>query len=287
MMKRVVAGGLACLALSSPALAAGAASGTFSVDGKTFKAVDAYAYERKAEFGDQLAIRVRLSEKPLDKKALDAVLDLRGELDRQRDQAGGASVDLEFGKDGSYSGTSYSLGGQSNCGWCSDGSAAAKSKVKLENGALRGPLRIQAADYRDGKGPAIDLVLDLPVATVAGASPLPPTGGDPAKALEACRGAVKAKDKAGVKASCFLPGDAQMASTEHVTEEGFWLVALSGRDSLKLGVLKVTGGRTKGEWAELTVSGTEEGSSKRSGSVFLRRGPAGWRYDHESLGYEY
>jgi len=286
-MKRLMIAGLGCLALSSPVLAAGAASGTFSLDGRTFKVVDAFAYERKAEFGDQMAIRVRLSEKPLDKKALEAVLDLKGELERQgNDAAGGTHVDLEFGKDGSYSGTSYSLGGQSNCGWCSDGGAAAKSRVKLEGGALRGPLRIQAADYHDGKGPAIDLTLDLPVATLTGASALPATGGDPAKALEACRGAVTRKDKAGVKASCFPPGDAQLAATDHVTDEGFWLVAFSGRDSLKLGVLKVTGGRTKGDWAELTVSGTE-GSSKRKGSVFLRRGAAGWRYDHESLGYEY
>lgn len=271
---------------ASPALAAGGASGTFGLDGLTFKVVDAFAYEREAEFGDDMAVRVRLSEKSLDRKALDAVLDIQGELDRQRDQAGsGTYVDLEFRKDGSYSGTSYALGGRSNCGWCGDSKAGAKSSVKVEGGSMKGSMKIAAADYSDGKGPAINLTLDLPVATVAGASPLPASGGEPAKALETCRQAVKKKDTAAVKAGCFPAGDAQLASTENVTEEGFWMVALYGRDSLKLDTLKVAGGRTKGEWAELDVAGSGE-EGKRKGSVFLRRGPAGWRFDHERLGYE-
>jgi hypothetical protein len=285
-MRGVLVGVLGCLVASSPAIAAGGASGTFSLDGLTFKAGDGFAYERKAEFGDEMAVRVRLSEKPLDKKALESVIDFKGELDRQRDQGGsGTYVDLEFRKDGSYSGASYSLGGRSNCGWCSDSQAGARSKLKLEAGSLRGSMQIQPADYRDGKGPAISLTLDLPVATVSGASPLAPSGGEPAKALEACRQAVKRKEMAAVKAGCFLAGDAQLAETENVTEEGFWMVALYGRDSLKLDTLKVTGGRTKGDWAELSVEGSAEGG-KRSGSVFLRRGPAGWRFDHESLGYD-
>ena len=268
------------------ALAAGAASGTFSMDGATFKVVDAFAYERKAEFGDETAIRVRLSDKALDRKALDAVLDLKGELDRQRDQGGsGKYVDLEFAKDGSYSGTSYSLGGRSNCGWCGDSRVAAKSSVKVEGGSLRGSMQIRPADYGDGKGPAISLTLDGPIATVGGASPLPTSGGEPAKDLEACRQAVKKKETAAVKAACFLPGDPQLAETANVTEEGFWMVALYGRDSLKLATLRVTGGRTKGDWAELLVEGgREEGA--RKGSVFLRHGPSGWRFDHESLSYD-
>jgi hypothetical protein len=283
-LSRILGGLVASAAV--PALAAGAASGTFSLDGATFKVVDAFAYERKAEFGDETAIRVRLSDKPLDRKALDAVLDLSGELDRQRGQGGsGKYVDLEFGKDGSYSGTSYSLGGRSNCGWCGDSRVAAKSNVKVEAGVLRGSMQIQPADYRDGKGPAISLTLDGPIATVSGATALPISGGEPAKDLDACRQAAKKKDAATVKTACFLPGDPQLASLENVTEEGFWMMALYGRESLKLATLRVMGGRTKGEWAELLVEGSgEEGA--RKGSVFLRRGPSGWRVDHEDLSYE-
>jgi hypothetical protein len=275
----------AAILLAIAAAAAGA-SGTFSVDGATLKVVDAFAYERKAEFGDETAIRVRLSDKALDRKALDSVLDLKGELDRQRDQGGnGRSVDLEFARDGSYSGTSYTLGGRSNCGWCGDTRVAAKSNVKVEGGVLRGSMQIRAPDYNEGKGPAISLTLDEPIATVSGTTPLPVSGGEPARDLEACRQAVKKKQAAAVKAVCFLAGDAQLVATENVTEEGFWMVALYGRASLKLDNLRVTGGRTKGDWAELLVEAEgEEGA--RKGSVFLRRGPSGWRYDHESLGYE-
>jgi hypothetical protein len=271
---------------AAPAMAAPGASGTFAKDAATFKVADAFAYEGKAEFGDELAIKVRLSATPLDKKALESVIDFKAELDRQLAKGGnGTYVDLEFRKDGSYTGASYSLGGRASCGWCGDSQVGAKSKVKVEGTALRGAMQIQPSDYHDGKGPAINLTLDVPVATVTGATALPATGGPPAQALEACRQAVKKKDMAAVKAGCFLANDPQLAETENVTDEGFWEVALYDRHSLKLPTLKVTGGRTKGDWAELLVEGSGA-DGKRKGSVFLRRGPAGWRPDHESLHLE-
>ena len=39
--------------------------------------------------------------------------------------------------------------------------------------------------------------------------------------------------------------------------------------------------------AELLVAGSGDDAGKRRGSVYLRRTSAGWRYDHEELGYEY
>jgi hypothetical protein len=269
-----------------PALAAPGASGTFAKGAATFKVVDGFAFEGKAEFGDEAVVKVRLSATPLDHKALDAVIDFKAELDRQLALGGnGKYVDLEFQKDGSYRGASYSLGGQASCGWCGDSEVASKSKVKVEGAALRGAMQVQPSDYQDKKGPAINLTLDLPVAAVTGTTPLPVTGGAPAQALEACRQAVKKKDMAAVKAGCFLAGDPQLAETENVTDEGFWEVALYGRHSLKLPTLKVTGGRTKGDWAELLVEGSGA-DGKRKGSVYLRKGPAGWRPDHESLNLE-
>jgi hypothetical protein len=274
------------VSVAVPAMAAPGASGTFSKDAAVFKVADGFAYDGKAEFGDETAIKVRLSATALDHKALDGVIDFKGELDRQLAQAGdGRYVDLEFRKDGSYTGSSYALGGQAACGWCGDSEAGTKSKVKVEGASLRGGMQIQPSDYSDGKGPAINLTLDLPVVTVTGATPLPATGGAPAQALEACRQAVKKKDLAAVKAGCFVAGDPQLAEAESVTDEGFWDAALYGRHSLKLPTLKVTGGRTKGEWAELLVEGSGP-DGKRKGSVFLRRGSAGWRPDHESLDLE-
>ena len=194
-MSRAFGRTLGCLVVSAavPAMAAVGASGTFSKDTATFKVADAFAYEGKAEFGSDLAIKVRLSAVPLDKKALEAVLDFKAELERQLAQGGnGTYVDLEFGKDGSYTGTSYSLGGRTACGWCGDSQAGSKSKIKVEGTSLRGVMQIQPGDYSDKKGPAINLTLDLPVATVSGAVALPATGGAPAQALEACRQADRA-----------------------------------------------------------------------------------------------
>src|SRR5262245_38309722 len=102
----------ACLAGSTPgAVLAAAAGGTVSLDGQTMKVVDAWAYERKAEFGDEMAVRVRLSEKPLDRKALEAVIDFAFELNRQRGEDG-RYVEMELSKEGAYYGDYSYVGGR-------------------------------------------------------------------------------------------------------------------------------------------------------------------------------
>lgn len=264
--------------LAQPLPAATGARGTFSNQGETLKIVDAFAYEGKAAFGGEMAVRVRLSARPLDHRSIESVIDFAVELDRQR--GGGPSVDLEFSQDGSWSGMSYQLG-SSRCQWCADRRAAAKSRVAIQDGTIRGTLRVQAADYREKNGPIIDLALDLAVTTLTGTSPLPPDGGEPAKAFLACRQLVKAKDVAGVRKSCFLPDDTQLDGTRGSGGDGFWVVAFWNRDSLTLDAVKVTGGQTKSDWAELAFSGRDESGRERKGNVLLRRGPSGWRYHHE------
>jgi len=266
---------------AAPAFAG--AKGTFAYKGVSFTAVDAVACESKPEMGDGTAVRVMLASKALDAAAVEATLDFRQAVQAQRGD--GTYVDLEFGNDGHWAGASYHLGGSANCGWCGDSAAGAKSQVRVEGGRLKGTLRVRPADYSDHEGPVVDLTLDLPILRQTGGTPLGADGGPAGKALVACRQSVLKKDAAGARTACFAADDPRLEIVANSSEDGFWMAGFYDRESLKIPTLKITGGRTKGDWAEVLVEGKDESGQQRKGSVFLRRGPAGWRYHHDNLEY--
>src|SRR6185295_12839547 len=133
--------------------------------------------------GDEPVVRVALTAQPLDLPAIQSALDYAYAIKAQR--TGTQYVDLEFGADGHLAGASYSLGGSTNCGYCGDSAAGAKSQVRVAGDRLKGTLRIQPADYMDHEGPAVDLTLDLPILRPTGATALAAGGGEPGKALAA------------------------------------------------------------------------------------------------------
>ena len=278
-MTRIAGAAAVAVLLAPPAGAA--ARGTFSYKGLTFTAADGVAFETRASMGDEPVIRVALAGHPLDLPSIESALDYRYALQAQRS---GPYVDLEFGADGRLAGASYALGGSVNCGFCGDSAAGARSPVRIAGDRLKGTLRIQPADYMDREGPAIDLALDLPILRPSG-TPLAAGGGEAGKALASCRAAVLKKDAAGARKACFAEGDERLAQLAETSEEGFWLAGFYDRETLRLPSLKVTGGRAKGEWAELAVEGKDDNGNDRQGSVYLRRGGAGWRFHHEDLGY--
>jgi hypothetical protein len=282
-MHRGIVVAVAWLAGVTP-LAAGV-QGSFVNKGVKYPVVDGVAYERKAEMGEETAVRLALSTRPLDAGAIAAALDVEDAVTAQRGD--GAYVDLEFALDGRYAGASYSLGSGNGCGWCSDSKAAAKSQVKVENGHLKGTMKVLRADYSEKDGPAITLTIDLPIVKVS-ATALPANGGEPGKALLACRRLAKAKDAAGAKERCFAPDDALAGRAWQAEPDTFWSMALMyGRDSLRLPTLQIRGGRTKGDWAEVQVEGKDSDGTTQKGGVFFHMGPNGWRYHHEKLQPEY
>jgi hypothetical protein len=275
------AGVVAMAWMAAAASASAGVKGSFINGGLEYPVVDGVAYERKAEFGDGMAVRLALSMKPMNAAALDAALDLQSAIGEQR--GGSPFVDLEFRADGLYTGTSYYLASGNGCGWCSDPKAGAKSQVTIVNGVLRGTMKITKADYSDGDGPAITLTVDTPVRKVA-ATALPADGGDAGKVLLACRRFALAKDAAGAKAGCFARDDKLAANAWEAEPEAFWSIALMyERDSLQIPALKVTGGRMKGDWAEVQVEGKDSNDNAKKGSVFFHKTPAGWRFHHEKL----
>lgn len=270
-------------ALAGAAIAAppGGATGTFSFRTATVKIVDAYAYRAAGSFGDEPVIAVRLSTVPLDHAAVDKALDRSAALAAAAAQS--PSILLEFDPKGDWRGASYSLGGSNACGYCSGPMSAPGVQVKLAGGALRGPMKVKAADYGKDPSATMDLVLDVKVAEDVATTPLPAGGGEPGLALAGCLAAVQKKDVAGFRKHCAPADEPALAEAEKGGGlDGFWEYGLYGHQALKLKTLTVKGGGVAGDQAFVVVEGKGEDASYK-GTAYLRKTATGWRFDHDAL----
>ncbi len=262
-----------------------AASGSYAKAGDSFVVADAFAYEGKGFFGDETVVKVRLTGTLLDRKALDQALDVAGELDRQTAEDTG-TVTLDIALDASWEGASYRLPGGAACGFCSSSAQAAQARLRIEDGRVKGKLKTKAADEPDGDGLDIDLTLDVPIAKPTGVTALPQDGGEPGRWLLTCRAAIDALNREAIVSSCSEEIAARLDSfVDQEREEraaSFRNDLLYLYPSLALPAIAITGGRTKGDQAELTVDGTQ-GNDRYRGSLFLRRVEGAWRIARDKV----
>jgi hypothetical protein len=262
-----------------------AASGTFAKAGDNFSIADGFAYEGKGFFGDETVIKIRLTGKALDRKALEAALDVVGELDRQTGEDTGTVV-LDVGLDASWEGSSYRLPGGGACGYCSSSAQAAQSHLRIENGMVKGKIKTKAADDPDGDGLDVDLSLAVPIAKPVGVTALPKDGGEPGGWLLACRAAIPGANREVIAKACSETIAARLDSFEGQEAEE---KAESFRNdlelhfpSLALPSIAISGGRTKGDQAELILNGTK-GNDRYRGSLFLRKVEGVWRIERDKV----
>jgi hypothetical protein len=261
-------------------VAAGAATGVITGGGKSLKVVDAFAFDAVGQFGDPV-IRIRLSDGPLDRKSLDAAIDVAFELDAQRATAGYLDLFIDRAT-GAYAGATYNLGGSVSCGFCMEPAVSDGSKLRIEAGRVRGTVKVAAGSYDSGKGLGFDVVLDVPIAAATGITPLSNAAASAeAKALEACRALVARKDDA-VRTSCLTADNPGMRSIKGADTSLFWTMLTADDPVLEMTDFKVIGGRTRGDWIELSVEGSASGSNAK-GVDYLRRTPAGVKYSHSVM----
>ncbi|HXU33880.1 MAG TPA: hypothetical protein VN851_25190 [Thermoanaerobaculia bacterium] len=263
-----------------------AATGTFAKGGDSFSIADAYAYPGKGFFGGETVIKVRLTGSRLDRKALDAVLDVVGELDRQTEKDTGAvTLDVAL-EDAAWEGAAYRLPGGAACGYCSSRSQAAQSHLTIENGKVLGQIRTKAADEPGGEGLDIDLTLAVSIARPEGIAALPKDGGEPGKWLLGCRSAIPGADRAAIAQACGeeiaarLDGFGEQPAEEK--EASLRNDLLFAFPSLALPSIAISSGRTKGDQAELVLDGTRE-NDKYRGSLFLRKVDGAWRIERDKI----
>lgn len=269
-------------AFAAQSQAGGAASGTIGRKGIHLEIKDAFAYEAPASFGEGQSVKVRLTDFSLDRNTLAATLDYETELNRQTQEK--QYVELEFKLDGSWTGGGAYYLGSATCGWCQYGAQAEAAKVKLDSGILKGALKTSAKDTPDGDGIDADLTLNVPVSRQTGVTDLPADGGEPAKAYRACLAALSKNEKAAVIASCFSKDDPWLAKTnvDYFSNEDFSAEVKAYRPGLQLEAVQISGGRVKGDQAELFVTGKST-YEKSTGKVFLRRSQGSWYYSGEKL----
>lgn len=272
--------GLIVVLVTAVPLAAGRAGGVISGGGTSLKIVDAFAFDAVGQFGDPV-IRIRLSDRLLDRAELGAAIDLAFALDAQRDTAGFLDLFVDK-KTGAYAGSTYELGAGVSCAFCMEPAVFEGSKLRIEAGHVRGTVKVAGGSYNSGKGVGFDVTLDVPIAVVAGIVPLANAAASPeARALEACRALVAGRDESA-RTTCFTPENPAMRSAKGADASVFWPTLTAYDPVFEMTGFKVTGGRTRGEWVELSVEG-ESGGSSAKGLVYLRRTSTGVRYSHSAI----
>lgn len=275
---------------AAPPLAA-SASGTIGRGATTLKVADAVAWKSVGYFSEEPVIKLALAGSAFDTKALAAAIDIDREVERQlADKGDSAMLELELG--GAWNGAgSYSFR-ENGCGFCQD--SAQKAQLAVAGGVLKGALKARSSDTDDNDGTNADLTLNVPILEVTGVTKLAADGGEPGKALAACQKTLKGSDKAAFAAACFAADDPDIVGKNLAYFETVAALADSvsyGRRGLFLEGLKITGGRTKGDQAELMVEGKQvyraEGEpdsvENYKGKIYLVRGASGWRYAGDDL----
>lgn len=276
---------------------AGGATGTVGRKGKVVKVVDAFAYRGQAEMvGEGPRLRLRLSPIALDQPRLVAALDVAGELDRQME--GQPYVELELEMDGGWTGGGMSTIRDAFCGWCHHGAQAEKAKTRVANGRVTGTIKASHTDDTEGDGYDADLTLDAPIEGDGGTTALPAGGGEPGKAYQACLAAVAGRTEAAIVSSCFTRDDAWLAqqNLDYYEGDAFFDHVRIMRPEIDFRSATITGGRQKGDQAELTLStkrvragaqGEPESVESWKGRVFLRRSAGAWGFVSANLEQQY
>jgi hypothetical protein len=265
---------------------AGGATGTVGRKGKVVKVLDAFAYRAQAEMvGEGPRLRLRLSPIALDQARLAGALDVAGELDRQME--GQSYVELELEMDGRWTGGGLSTIRDAFCGWCHVGAQAGQAKTRAASGRVTGTIKASHRDDPEGDGYDADLTLDAPIEMEGGTTALAAGGGEPGQAYQACLAAMKGRTEAAIVATCFTRDDAWLGRQNLDYHEGdaFFDHLRIMRPEIDFESATITGGRRKGDQAELTVAakrvrpgaqGEPDSVENWKGRVFLRRSAGTW-----------
>jgi len=242
-------------------------------DGEMLSFVDGFAWLEPASGVDGQTLRLYLTDHPLDLDELDRAVALELELELQCDECSFAELEIDA-RDAAWLATRYRLPDGSACGGCETSPARRQAaRLRFDGRRLRGSIEVAANDAAGE--PGLELTLDLPVATLSGVGELPADGGEPARALEICRAAVRGGHAEGVRSFCF--------TTDRVPPAGQAVAeVVEGLDALAASTLRIDGGRVRGDRALLRVE-TVGAEGRQRGVVLMVRTPSGWRHRAEKL----
>ncbi len=276
MVSRRMAPALGALALLVTAAAyAGPAKGTFTVNGKTMNLKYAYATTKANPFDKKKTdVFVIVTDKDLPEGAL---FDEFAQMDLSDKGISGFTVEIDADKSVN-SGTLFSPAFKKMHQFSSVG----KQKVDLKTmtkSSVAGTISMPADDFFDEKY-QFTATFDVPVQTkpaekpvVLKGTPLPADGGEPAKAWESYRKAMRSGDLAAIR---------KTVAKELVksTEDPDFKKMLPLIQSMQPKKVKVNGGSVDGDNATLLVDSLDEKDTK--GTVTMHREGGQWKLVKES-----
>ncbi len=259
----------------------------FSSD-SAFTPADAVAFRREDGEGKQVV--VLLLESKTNLPPLSGVLDVEAAAEARK-KASGSWMELIYRDNGDWVKTRYTFnrGPASGAGSSYSAEQAPMMKVAIRSGRVTGRLLVTSR-----AGQRLDFTLDVPIEDSAAGKPLPPDGGEPAKALRACHAAYAAKKEADLASACSRRLNDVVTSALRMKAQGVevsdpW--APDGVDTCSAEAitgLEILGGVTAGDEARLAARGKilREGQEQICrGHVFLRREDGAWRVSASRMDY--
>lgn len=249
-----------------PAVAKTGATGTITLDGKTWNVVDAVAVS------DQGSVEIWFSELPFDrvKWAEDGQFDVFDPY-HLKDAPSGTAVTVDVDEEGTYGGHSVRHGSSSSSSSMS--SDLEDTLVLSANDETRVAGRWK---LDDGAGLVTDVQFDLPITKTGPmarpGTPLPAGGGDPGKALRAM---VDATHAGNLDAMIALSPPAQRKEIEQAKAAGEADEVLKMAKLFTPKITKVTGGSVVDDQAWVDFEGTEASGAVK-GSAELSRIDGKW-----------
>ena len=268
MNSRVLAAALALAVggIVPAAFAKDGATGTVTVDGKTWTVADAVAVS------DQGSVELWFTELKFDrmKWAEDGEF---GVFDPYRfvDDGNGTSVTVEVDEDGSYGGHSVRYGSSS-----SSSTMSSEHEETLKLSANDGQHVAGSWKLDDGSGLVVDVAFDLPITKTGPmarpGTPLPADGGEPGKALRAM---VDATHAGKLDTMIELSDPERRKGIEEAKAAGQAAEMLKMAQLFTPKITKITGGTLLGEQAWVDFEGSETSGTVK-GTAELSRTAGKW-----------
>lgn len=263
---------LILLVLATPLLAADKGDGKLTANGKTAKLTHVYAIPKANPFDKAKTDVVVIA---IDKELTPEVLFDEFEMMRVTDGANGFSVQID-GEGSVISGQIFSPNFENMKSFSSVGS----QKVELTSRTadrVAGKVWLPASEFFDNKyefSATFDVpILKKPTPAARKGNPLPAGGGEPAKAYQAYRKAMKSADMKSLRKMIIPEMAAQMDDPEF--KEMFPMIQAMQPKSIT-----ILGGVVDGDNATLDVKNNDEKNS--NGTVTLVKMDGAWKLKKES-----
>lgn len=252
------------------AAAAQTASGRFASRTLEVPLAGAYSYWDRASGGNDLVVKVAVSNAEFRADLLDDWHDRGAAVHEFFASDSVKVVYFDFDAAGKYRGYSYYFAPGDGCGWCYD--STVRSTVRGANGRLSGNIT-----FDGGSGAvAFDVKFDVPIPAKTWGQALPAGGGDPGRIFLAYHKALAASDANALKAVLDRHGKDVLSKHQTQGDLADYLDYRWNEMHYRMQSVRVVGGFVRGDHAVVLFDGSSKLFDALHREVILRRDGGSW-----------